>query len=145
MCGPVYLRWMYPMERYMKILKGYVRNRSRPEGSIVESYIVEEAVEFCSDFLSNVATVGSCLPRFDNEISKGGRGVSVCDVSRADREEAHRLVLQNVDEVQPYIEKHFDWIKTTYPSKSRNHKWVQDEHYRNFSTWLQEKVLCNTE
>ncbi|KAM6569727.1 hypothetical protein CsatB_017712 [Cannabis sativa] len=141
MCGPVYLRWMYPMERYMKILKGYVRNRSRPEGSIVESYIVEEAVEFCSDFLSNVATVGSCLPRFDNEISKGGRGVSVCDVSRADREEAHRLVLQNVDEVQPYIEKHFDWIKTTYPSKSRNHKWVQDEHYRNFSTWLKEKVI----
>ncbi|XP_060965558.1 uncharacterized protein LOC115700084 [Cannabis sativa] len=98
-------------------------------------------VEFCSDFLSNVATVGSCLPRFDNEISKGGRGVSVCDVSRADREEAHRLVLQNVDEVQPYIEKHFDWIKTTYPSKSRNHKWVQDEHYRNFSTWLKEKVI----
>ena len=25
-CGPVYLRWMYPVERYMKILKGYVKN-----------------------------------------------------------------------------------------------------------------------
>ena len=29
-CGPVWLRWMYSMERYMKILKGYVRNRYRP-------------------------------------------------------------------------------------------------------------------
>jgi len=25
-CGPVFLRWMYPVERYMKILKGYVKN-----------------------------------------------------------------------------------------------------------------------
>ncbi|XP_027933103.1 uncharacterized protein LOC114188698 [Vigna unguiculata] len=25
-CGPVFLRWMYPIERYMKILKGYVKN-----------------------------------------------------------------------------------------------------------------------
>ena len=25
-CGTVYLRWMYPVERYMKILKGYKKN-----------------------------------------------------------------------------------------------------------------------
>ncbi|XP_060974535.1 uncharacterized protein LOC133039646 [Cannabis sativa] len=76
-------------------------------------------------------------------IMKLVKGVGVFRLRRksSDREEAHRLVLQNVDEVQPYIEKHFDWIKTTYPSKSRNHKWVQDEHYRNFSTWLKEKVI----
>ena len=36
LCGPCYMRWMYPFERYMKILKGYVKNRSRPEGCIVE-------------------------------------------------------------------------------------------------------------
>ena len=24
LCGPVYMRWMYPFERYMKVLKGYV-------------------------------------------------------------------------------------------------------------------------
>ncbi|CAK8566392.1 unnamed protein product [Lathyrus sativus] len=27
-CGPAYMRWMYPIERYMKIIKGYVKNRS---------------------------------------------------------------------------------------------------------------------
>jgi hypothetical protein len=26
MCGPIHTQWMYPMERYMKALKGYVRN-----------------------------------------------------------------------------------------------------------------------
>jgi len=46
LCGPVYLRWMYPVERYMKILKGYAKNPYHPEASIVEKYIAEEAVEF---------------------------------------------------------------------------------------------------
>ena len=36
LCDPVYLRWMYPIERYMKILKGYVKNPQRPEASLVE-------------------------------------------------------------------------------------------------------------
>ncbi|XP_060968549.1 uncharacterized protein LOC115708932 [Cannabis sativa] len=49
--GPVYMRWMYGFERYMKILKGYVRNRSKPEGCIVECYIAEEAIEFCSEYV----------------------------------------------------------------------------------------------
>ena len=53
LCGPVYLRWMYPVERYMKILKGYVKNQYRPEASIVDRYIAEEAIEFCSGYMSN--------------------------------------------------------------------------------------------
>lgn len=57
MCGPAYMRWMYPTERYMKILKGYVKNRSRPEGCIVERYIVEEAIEFHPEYLSNVESI----------------------------------------------------------------------------------------
>jgi hypothetical protein len=27
-CEPTYMRWMYHTERYMKILKGFVKNRS---------------------------------------------------------------------------------------------------------------------
>ena len=44
LCGPVYLRWMYPFERFLKYLKGYVQNKNRPEGCIAECYIVEEAL-----------------------------------------------------------------------------------------------------
>ncbi|KAI5338157.1 hypothetical protein L3X38_017428 [Prunus dulcis] len=32
--------------RYMKVLKGYVQNRTRPEGCIAKRYIAEEALEF---------------------------------------------------------------------------------------------------
>jgi len=35
-CGLVYLRWMYPVERYMKILKWYTKNLHRLKASIVE-------------------------------------------------------------------------------------------------------------
>ncbi|XP_071695199.1 uncharacterized protein [Rutidosis leptorrhynchoides] len=40
-CGSVFLRYMYPFERYMGILKGYVRKLNRPEGSIIEGYASE--------------------------------------------------------------------------------------------------------
>ncbi|KAL0561283.1 hypothetical protein IC582_001705 [Cucumis melo] len=56
--GPVYLRWMYPFEIYMKVLKSFVHNRNRPEGCITEAQICEEAVEFCSDFLSGLDPIG---------------------------------------------------------------------------------------
>jgi hypothetical protein len=32
--GPVHCRWMYWLERYIAVLKGYVRNRARVEGSM---------------------------------------------------------------------------------------------------------------
>ncbi|WVZ84272.1 hypothetical protein U9M48_031322 [Paspalum notatum var. saurae] len=54
LAGPVCYRWMYPIERYLRTLKGYVRNKSHPEGSIAEGYISEECMTFCSQFLDDV-------------------------------------------------------------------------------------------
>jgi hypothetical protein len=34
--GPLYLHHMFQLERYLGVLKGYVRNRAHPEGSIIE-------------------------------------------------------------------------------------------------------------
>ena len=59
LCGIVYFRWIYLFERFMKVLKGYVRNRNHIEGCIVEWYIVEEAIEFCTKYLSNVDAIGN--------------------------------------------------------------------------------------
>ena len=46
LCGPIFLQWMYPVERYMKVLKGYTKSQYRLEASIVEKYTAEEAIEF---------------------------------------------------------------------------------------------------
>ncbi|XP_074359754.1 uncharacterized protein LOC141699836 [Apium graveolens] len=50
--GPVQLRSMFPIERFLGNLKSYVRNRRKPEGSIAEGYLAEECVTFCSRFLT---------------------------------------------------------------------------------------------
>lgn len=49
--GPTHLRWMYFIERDLRKFKGLVRNRSCPEASIVEGYLAEECLKFCSRYL----------------------------------------------------------------------------------------------
>ena len=39
LCDLVFCWWMYLVERYMKVLKGYTKNQYRPEASIVERYV----------------------------------------------------------------------------------------------------------
>ena len=46
LCGPFFLRWMYPFERYMKIFKGHMRNRNRPEGCIVNITHMKRRLNF---------------------------------------------------------------------------------------------------
>ncbi|KAK2644367.1 hypothetical protein Ddye_019562 [Dipteronia dyeriana] len=59
LCGPIQYRWMYPFERFKNVLKGYVRNRARPEGCIAECYLTNECMQFCSKYIPQVADVGN--------------------------------------------------------------------------------------
>ena len=58
LCGSVVLQWMYPFKQYMKVLKGFTKNQHRPEASIVERYVVEECIEFCSQYIAPFKFVG---------------------------------------------------------------------------------------
>lgn len=57
-CYSIYLWWMYPIERYMKIFKGYTKNHHCSEASIVEWYITEEAIEFYTNYLLDINSIG---------------------------------------------------------------------------------------
>jgi hypothetical protein len=50
-CGPVHSRWMYPMEQYLKRLKGYIRQQAQPEESITKGYIMDEELGFCMEYM----------------------------------------------------------------------------------------------
>jgi hypothetical protein len=49
--GPIATRWMYPIERYMKMLKQYVRNMARLEASMAKRYIQNECLGFVTEYL----------------------------------------------------------------------------------------------
>jgi hypothetical protein len=42
--GPIYLHQMWTYERFMSTLNRYIHNRAYPEGSMIEAYTTEEAV-----------------------------------------------------------------------------------------------------
>jgi hypothetical protein len=50
-CGPIATRWMYPIERYMKTLKLYVRKMARPKASMAKGYIQDECLSFITKYL----------------------------------------------------------------------------------------------
>ncbi|KAL5582304.1 hypothetical protein UlMin_014746 [Ulmus minor] len=128
LCGPIWLRWMYSMERYMKILKGYVRNRYRPKGCIIECYIAEEAVEFCSEYLANARTIG--IPRGVEEMIESRSGFKVIPIDYKKLCEAHYYVLQNTTVIDPCMYEHL----------TKNDKWLRAKHKRSFSSWFTRKI-----
>nr|GFB32728.1 hypothetical protein [Tanacetum cinerariifolium] len=54
--GHIYPWWMFPFERYMKKLKGYVWNKAKPKGSIAEGYVAKEVLTFSSHYFWDVTT-----------------------------------------------------------------------------------------
>ncbi|XP_027936218.1 uncharacterized protein LOC114191244 [Vigna unguiculata] len=141
LCGPVFLRWMYPVERYMKILKGYVKNQYRPEASIIKRYIAEEAIEFCSSYMPSCEPIGVPKTRHEGKCEgKGVRGVKIQSVSRKLVDQAHLYILNNIVEVIPYITQHIDETKSAHPRMSE--KWALNEHNKTFLSWFKKKVYA---
>lgn len=52
--GVVHARWMFFLERFLKTLKDFVRQRARPEGSMAEGWLVQESFVYISEYLSRV-------------------------------------------------------------------------------------------
>jgi hypothetical protein len=64
---------MFPYERYLVVLKFYVRNRAHPEGSIREGYTTEEVVECCVDYVTDGKRVGLSIPLHEGRLREKGR------------------------------------------------------------------------
>jgi hypothetical protein len=115
--GPMHYGWMYPIERRLGYLKGTVRNRAKPEGSIAEAYVVGECVSYCSRYLTNIET------RFNKEdrnndgkrvtssdelrvFSTAAKGLGASKLSLYDSEydQMAWCVLDNCREVEKYME-----------------------------------------
>jgi hypothetical protein len=107
LCGPVSTRWMYPVERYMKTLKGYVRNMAWPEASMAEGYIKEECIGFVTEYLQRFDVVHRRV--WDAEEEYGGVEEALEGVGKpffmtaALRDIAHKYELRNVPVMEPWL------------------------------------------
>ncbi|GKB84883.1 putative transposon, En/Spm-like protein [Tanacetum coccineum] len=98
---------MYPYKRCMKVIKGHVRNRNKPEGCIAEETIAEETIEFFSEYHKSIETIGIPPDKHEtdeNEEVKPSSASKSSEVSVELFEKAHLYVIQNTDEIVPYID-----------------------------------------
>ncbi|XP_071940083.1 uncharacterized protein [Coffea arabica] len=150
--GPVHYHWMYLVERYLGTLKSYVRNKSRPEGSIAQGYLVEECINFCSLYLADYVETKFNRPNRNEEIHKEiedgldifcesghplGRGKpTVFDAHILSK--AHQYILFNCDAITPYIEQHRRLIEEEHPQVPQHLK--ECLHSKNFACWFAEHI-----
>ncbi|GJU31929.1 putative transposase-associated domain-containing protein [Tanacetum coccineum] len=77
LCGPIYFQWMYPFERCIKVIKGHVRNKNRPEGCIDEETIAKETIEFFSEYHKSMETFGIPPDNHETDENEEGKPLSV--------------------------------------------------------------------
>jgi hypothetical protein len=94
--GPLYLHSIFPYERYLVVLKSYVRNHAHPEGSIIEGYTTKEVVEFCVDYIKDEKRIGLSIPLHEGGLRGRGRmgQKSFVDRDYNSVSDAHFSVLQ---------------------------------------------------
>ncbi|GKA14075.1 DIE2/ALG10 family protein [Tanacetum coccineum] len=102
---------MFPFERYMKKLKGYVRNKVKPEGSIAEGYVAEEALTFSSHYFDPATP--TCHFQVFRSVCKS---IGLRSVIRFDAQELKKVkwyVLHNSPEIDTYRSQ----FKRLFPNK----------------------------
>nr|AAM01087.1 Putative transposase [Oryza sativa Japonica Group] len=144
LCGPAFLREMWPFERYMGVLKSYVRNRAKPEGSIIEGYTTEEAIEFCVNYMSDADPIGVPASRHEGRLSGVGTiGRKRIRPDQASYTYAYYAVLQHMAEVGPYFEEHLAKIRDE--NLGRSDAWINREHNSRFNEWFKNRVTMSTD
>jgi len=110
-----------------------------PEASIVERYIVEEAIVFCTTYMSKVYVIGVPKSRYEgrNE-GKGTQDVRVVQKDEHKVFQAHLDILNNTNDFLPYIDTQKMLLKSMNPRA--NEKWLLTEHNKTFLKWFKDKI-----
>ena len=118
-----------------------MKNQCGPEASIIERYISEESIEFCPKYLSKFKSIGVPKKCWHSRryISKSSKGVHVISKSKEEVMQAHFYILNNTDEVLPYLDTHKDIVK--YKNPRQLEKWVLIEHNKTFMSWFKQQIM----
>ncbi|XP_060959377.1 uncharacterized protein LOC133030600 [Cannabis sativa] len=134
------------MQRLLPVCIG--KNKARPEGSIVEGYVIDEASTFCSMYFKGVHTKFNCPERNEDapSVSRyltvyksqcrplGKQTITTLDEKT--RKRAEWYILQNSSEIDPYMTEHLEIIAQRDPNA--NHNLL---HKKEFSSWFHKKIF----
>ncbi|VVA36020.1 PREDICTED: LOC110706214 isoform, partial [Prunus dulcis] len=127
-------------------LKKTVRNRVKPERSIIEAWDQYELLTFCGMYLKNVQMAFN-HPQCNNDEGVRNEKLSIFaqsarpfgdpargeSFSRNDMEVGHWFVLNNCDEIMAYLDEHEEMMKLEHASHL-----VAKKHRELFSQWFLE-------
>ena len=119
----------------MGVLKKYVHNHARTEGSIAKGYGTE-VIEFYVDFIPDLDPIGVPESRHEGRLSGKGTLRKKAYIGKEDDyfRKAHYTVLQNSCLVDPYIEVHKDIVRSEF--LGRTEAWITRRHMESFDGWL---------
>ncbi|XP_074295566.1 uncharacterized protein LOC141623353 [Silene latifolia] len=155
--GLVQYRWMYPFERFLNHIKRKIGNKARVEGSIYNSFLLEEIANFCSLYFESHndtkakdldAGVNSDddldsikLPELFNTDMGTTTGKCIQRyLGEKEYEEVHFYVLRNCGKFLESYEKEFEThIKLTFPDVTSSDD-VWSKHDKSYPKWFRNEV-----
>jgi hypothetical protein len=107
------MHYMYPYECHMIVMEGYVCNRARPKGSMIESYTIEKIIECYADYINDGKPICVPVSRHHGTLSrKGTKGVqSIIDATYKRVCEAHFSIIHQLVIMRPYVEKQLQELR----------------------------------
>lgn len=128
MAGPVRPRWMYFVERYLHVLKGWVRQMARPESCIAEGYITHEAMKFAAEYCTGLDPKWSAFWSDVDDVKFKGEDLPSAHTEKVMPsvvyEQAHKFVLTNHSAMATWMEK-YDLARSETPSIPPYRDWVR--------------------
>jgi hypothetical protein len=154
--GPTFLHNMMPFERQNGVMKGYVRNRARPDASMAKGFLTYECISFCQNYLSTEDDedhVGlpprTHLGRLAGVGHREGyRSVHVgIENRRDDFDRAHRVALQHLKLIEPFVQEHKSMVEQNYIDMGRPRKMgdVTKKHNSSFTRWFKQTQLVEAQ
>ncbi|XP_061359254.1 uncharacterized protein LOC133303366 [Gastrolobium bilobum] len=150
--GPVYYRWMYPIERALGHFKSFVRNKAQPEGSISEAYLAEETLNLYSQYeevesrmnrgrrvddrpnSTETSQISSIYPQLGRSMGSS----STFTLTPLEKIQAHRYLLLNCPVVTPYVEA---LTKRRTRSRRPSAREIEKIVTKEFANWFPQRVM----
>ncbi|KAL3676119.1 hypothetical protein R1sor_026067 [Riccia sorocarpa] len=141
LCGPVHGRWMYWLERYMKVMKDDVRQKAKPEGSMAEGHCLREAMFLCSNILEQLDPRSAFMLREKEETHITSLKLIGLGEKRrliqVEMLQPHNFVLHNSIAMEDWIAVYEDERRTTLALRRRGRPF----RFHSLRDFMREKVL----